>query len=275
MRRSLGKFLTTTSRRRGPGAAAWSFASLLILVACSAADARADAPLEKQTEQFLPLQPGAAVKLVNIDGAIQVFAWREPRLRLATLRRAYTAARLQQLGLTTETRGNQVIIQTVMPEVHGLFADRSGTIDYTVTVPETTPLRLKLRTGEITLHDLRGGSAQIELGNGRLTAWNCFARVEAHAGTGTMQAFFPWWENLAAAFDYHIGYGRLDLRLPPEARFRIEAETADGGIHDEFGLPVRRETQRGQSLRGATEPDPPLSLGLHIRLGNISIDKLR
>ena len=274
MRRSLGKFLTAAPWHC-PGAGTRNFASLLIVVVGVAASARADEPLEKQTEQFLALRPGAAVTVVNVDGAIEVFAWREPRLRLATRRRAYTAQRLQQLGLTTETQADGVIIRTVMPAVRGLFADRSGTIDYTVTLPEMTPLRLKLKTGEIILHDLRGGSAQIELGNGRITAWNCFARVEAHARTGTLQAFFPRWENLAAAFDYHVGYGRVDVRLAPAARFRIEAETADGGIHDEFGLAVVHETERGQSLHGATAPDPPLSLGLHISLGNISIDKTR
>jgi len=237
--------------------------------------ARAEDPLQFATEQFFPFQPGRAVEIENTDGAIHVYTWREPRVRLGVLRKAYTEPRLHQIQVATESRAQSLAIRTIIPAVHGLFADRSGTVEYTVTVPERTRLKLSLKNGAITLHDLRGGTTQIALENGRVTASNCYARVQAQSRTGVLELFLPWWENLPAAFDYQISQGRIVVRLASAARFRIDAETRDGQIHNEFGLGPSRRAGGGETLNGPSAPEPPLSLRLRNGGGNIEIDKFR
>src|SRR5690348_886644 len=86
---------------------------------------RAEDPLQFATEQFIPLQPGRAVEIENTDGAIHIYSWREPRIRLAVLRKAYTEPRLHQIQVATESRAQSLGIRTIIPAVHGLFADRS------------------------------------------------------------------------------------------------------------------------------------------------------
>ncbi len=176
--------------------------------------AQAEDPLHEQTEQFFPLPLDGAITLENTDGSIHVFGWYEPRVRLAVLRNAYTASRLQQIRAETKLAPNSLAVRSVIPPVHGIFADRSGTIDYTLNVPETAHLKLKLTTGEVTLQGLRGGSASIELTNGRITALNCFARVDASSRNGVMEVFFDWWENLPATFDYALQHGRIGAIAP-------------------------------------------------------------
>jgi hypothetical protein len=108
--------------------------------------------------------------------------------------------------------------------------------------------------------------------NGRITAFNCYAQVRARSKNGVMEAFFEWLENLPATFDYALQRGRIGVRLPAGAHFRVNARTGNGRIHQEFRFAAPRNAGSGQSLEAATAPDAPVSLGLSTGGGNISID---
>jgi hypothetical protein len=237
--------------------------------------ARAEDPLQKESVQFFPFASNGAITLENSDGSIHIYGWDEPRVRLAALRKAYTAPRLEEICVETNAEPAALIVRTIIPKESRLFADRSGTVDYTLTVPEPTRLKLKLVNGEIILHDLRGINTDLELVNGRIMALNCYAQVRAHSHNGVMEAFFDWWENLPATFDYVLQRGRIGVRLPAEARFRVKARTGNGAIHNEFRFAAPTEIGPGQTLKAATAPDAPVSLGLSTGGGNISIDAVR
>ena len=237
--------------------------------------ARADDPLQDQVAQFFPLPLDGILTLVNTDGSIHVYGWNEPRVRLAALRKAYTASRLQQIRIERSATPASLTVRTVVPKVRGIFADRSGTVDYSLTVPNSARLKLKMENGEIILEGLRGAGVDLDLVNGRVIALNCFAHVEAHSSTGVMEAFFDWWEELPATFDYALQRGRIGLRLPALAHFRVKAVTDNGRIHQGFGLPATTNAGTGQSLVGETGPNAPLSLSLRTGGGNISLDRIR
>lgn len=209
--------------------------------------------------------------LEHTDGSIHIYGWNEPRVRLTALCRAYTAPRLQQIRVEAKSEPASLAVRTIIPAAPGLFADRSGTIDYTVTVPETAQLKLKLVNGEVTLHGLRGGSADIDLVNGRITAFNCYARVQARSIHGAMDVFYDWWENLPAAFDWAIQHGRLGVRLPIYAHFTVDAETASGRIGNGFKFQPANNGP-GQALKAKTAPDAPVSFVLRSGGGNIRLD---
>lgn len=232
-------------------------------------------PVTEQSEQFFDLPLTGAVNLENTDGTIYVVGWYVPRVRVATVRKAYTTERLHQIRVETTSNSDSLLIRTIIPRNSGLFADRSGTVGYTVTVPESAQLTLKLANGEVNLQGLRGGSAKIELINGRITAIDCFARIDARATTGVMEIFFDWWENHTASFNYFVHQGTIMARLPSAAHFRIDAQTSSGWIHHSFNLPTPTQEGRGQSLVGSNGPGPILSLGLHTGSGNISLDLTR
>jgi hypothetical protein len=236
---------------------------------------RAEEPLHVASEQFFPLPLTGAVQLMNLDGSIQIFGWYEPRVRLAAVRNAYTRARLKEIGIETKATANSLDVRTIIPPAHGLFADRSGTIDYTLNVPETAQVTLRLRDGEIVMQGLRGGNARIELRNGRVFLRNCFARIQAHAVHGAMDVFYEWWENAPAAFDLLLDHGRIGALLPAAAKIQIDATTADGQVGNGFGVVIADSPGPGHAMRGENAPDAPVSLHLRTGGGNISIDSWR
>jgi hypothetical protein len=245
----------------------------LLAVSCPTARADDD-PLQGTTEEFFSLVRAGAVILENTDGSIHVYGWNEPRVRLVALRKAYTESRLHEIRVEANAQPASLTVRTNIPAESGLFADRSGTVDYTVTVPETAQLKLKLVNGDVTLQGLRGGSAHIELINGRITALNCFARVQARAVNGVLEVFYEWWENLPAAFDYALQHGKIAARLPGNARFAVDAATANGWIHEGFKFHLPTNVGPGQSLKAATAPGGVVSLGLRTGRGNINLEAL-
>ena len=248
---------------------------ILLALALAIFSARADEPLREQTEKLYPLPRGGAVTIEGTDGSIHVYGWNEPRVRIVALRLAYTAPRLHEIAVETAAQPASVSVRTHIPPAHGIFADRSGTVDFTIVAPETARLELKLVNGEITLQGLRGGSAHAELVNGKITALNCVARVRAHSVTGALEVFREWWENFPASFDFSVGYGTIRARFPESAQFRVDAETAVGHVSNGFGFKNPARPGRGGKLEAATAADAPVVLHFRTGGGNISIDSFR
>lgn len=237
--------------------------------------APASEPLRESTEEFFFLARDGVLTVENTDGAIRIYGWNEPRVRLVALRKAYSAARLHTIRVETNARPASLVVRTRIPPATGFFADRSGTVDYTITVPETARLeKLYLVNGEIALRGLRGGSANAEIVNGRISALNCFAQVRARAVNGAMEAFFDWWESFPVRVDYAIGHGTIRAKIPRQASLSVDAQTASGHITDQFKLPKEQQGGAGMALRAATATDPTMSLLFRSGGGNISIDAM-
>lgn len=250
-------------------------ASILLALVTSSRPSPGAESISDRREQFFDLPLTGAINVENIDGTIDVVGWYKPRVRLVFVRRAYTAERLEQIRVETVSLPDSLSIRTVTPPVKGLFADRSGTVGYTITVPEPSRLTLKLANGEVSLQGLRGARARVELTNGRMTAINCFAEIEARTTNGLMEIFFDWWENLPASFNYVLGQGRMTAQLPATARFQIAARTNEGRIRNFFGLPAPSDQNRGQTLTAGNGSNPIVSLGMNADHGNISIETTR
>jgi len=86
-------------------------------------------PLQEQAEQFFSLPLDGSISVENGDGALRVVGWYETRVRLATLRKAYTGARLRQIGVVTKAWANALAVRTEVLPARGFFADRSGTLE--------------------------------------------------------------------------------------------------------------------------------------------------
>ena len=246
------------------------------LFAVSTPFALPNEPLQQSTEAFFSFARDGALTVENTDGSIHIYGWNEPRVKLVALRKAYTTPRLHDIRVETNAQPASIAVRTRIPAASGFFVDRSGTVDYTIVVPETARLeKLSLVNGEVVIEGLRGGNANAEVANGKITALNCFAHVRARAVNGAMEALFGWCEELRAQFDYSIGHGTIRAKLPRQTRFSVDAQTAGGNITDQFGLREERRGAAGKALRAATETDAPMSLLLRSGAGNISIDMTR
>lgn len=85
--------------------------------------------MQKAGEEFFPLALDGTITLEHTDGAIHIYGWSEPWVRLVAVRKAYTQPRLEQIRVETKAAPAALTVRTVIPPAAGLFTDRSGTID--------------------------------------------------------------------------------------------------------------------------------------------------
>ncbi len=110
-------------------------------------------PLEQTTEKIYAVDPTVNFSIRNHDGSIRIYASDKPEMRVQVIKKAYSADRLNKIAVDISVQPNSVSIETNFPPTPRWgFFDRSGTVDYTIIVPETCKItRVELINGEVSI----------------------------------------------------------------------------------------------------------------------------
>jgi len=157
-------------------------------------------------------------------------------MTLQAIKRAYSTKRLKQIVVDVSVQPGTVAIETTFPrEPTWGLRDRSGTVDYTIVVPDTANIsRLELANGEISVKEMRGQSVQARLETCQLFMQNCFSTVDVVLGRGTLTLAYEWWEPGKFSVQTKIADGNAWAFLPSDAAFHLIAETVRGKIASDF-----------------------------------------
>lgn len=214
----------------------------LSLIGCGSAT---DRVLEETIEQSYKIEPITSISIRSVDGSIQVYGSAANEMTLQAIKRAYSANRLKQIAVNVSVQPGAVSIETTFPKkpTWGLF-DRSGTVDYTIVVPDTASIsRLELVNGEVSVEGMRGQNVHARLGNGRLFAHNCFSNIDVAVGRGTLTLAYEWWKPGKLSIRANIEKGNAWAFLPSDAAFHLIAETVHGRSASDFAPEGERQAQ--------------------------------
>jgi hypothetical protein len=208
-------------------------ALLLLLNGCGGPDTRV---LEEVVERIYTIEPQAKVSIQNRDGAVSVYGGEPNEIRVHAVKKAYSHERLNQIAIDVSTQPGAVSITTKFPsQPEWGFFDRSGTVSYTIVIPETASISaLELNAGEILLDSMRGSEVHARLNDGRAFVRNCFTDLDVTMKRGTATLTYDWWEQEKFSTQVSVGQGNAWVFLPTEAAFRLVAEAAHGKIANDF-----------------------------------------
>ena len=242
----------------------------LLLVGCRPGN---DCVLEETVEQSYKIEPTTSISIKNVDGSIQVYGSPAREMTLQATKRAYTAKRLKQIAVDVSVQPGTIEVQTTSPgEATWGLRDRSGTVDYTIVVPDTASIsQLELANGEVSIEEMRGQSVHARLGTGRLFAHNCFSNVHATVGRGTLTLAYEWWEPGKFSVQTNIADGNAWGFLPSDFAFHLIAETVHGKIASDF---ISMEDHRAQAMTKVdmlVNGDGETQIKMHATEGNITV----
>lgn len=246
--------------------------SLFALGACGSV--RAGAILEASSEEKFTVGANPTLTVRNTDGRIYVYGADDNEIFVKIHKRAFTQERLDQIAAKISLQGDAMTIDTYYPPVReGLFEDRSGTVEYTVLVPQNcTVTKAELSRGEIHIEGIRGPGVDAHLGNGWINIRSCFTPMRLSLGTGGVDIVYNWWEGLPFSLNADVGEGDVKLHLPPTAALRLDAATQSGHVRNQ----LLEESERGddvQSLNTAIGEGSHVEFKLRTARGNIAITK--
>lgn len=205
----------------------------MVLSGCGSADNRV---LEEVVEQVYSVEPKANVSIQNRDGAVLVYGSDANEMRVLAVKKAYSRERLNQIAIDVSTKAGAVSVTTRFPpQPKSALSDRSGTVDYTIVVPETASISaLDLNAGEVLLDSIHGPEVRARLNDGRIFARNCFTNLDLTMNRGMLTLGFDWWEQEQFSTQVNVGQGNAWVFLPTEAAFHLIARAAHGKIANDF-----------------------------------------
>lgn len=237
-----------------------------------AATASADR-LQESFDRILEVRAGTPVSIDNVNGRIIVTTWDQPRVRIHAVRKAEAREALDKLTVDVRQTGDGVLIETRMPrrDNGGFFDmlfgnDGNASVDYDVTIPRASDLKVENTNGGITASDV-SGTINLATTNGRIEALRCSGTINAGTTNGSIKA-----ELVAVAsgkpMKFETTNGSISLAVPPSFAADVEAETTNGSIRTD--LPVTTKSFSRRELRG-TINGGGAQLGLYTTNGSIEV----
>ena len=219
---------------------------LIPVVFCIAALAVSAETLKENFDQTYPLAAGGRVSLSNVNGGVLVNVWDQATVRVQAVKEAESREALDKLRIEVKAATGRVEIETRYPEgSHGHLS-----VEYTLTVPKGAALdKFELVNGSMTVSGL-GGEVNAELVNGEAKLTGLAGNVSVEAVNGAVKVEL---EKLDARQRVKLETvnGPIELQLAPGVAADVEAETVNGHLSNDFGIPVNKHEYVGADMNGS------------------------
>ena len=232
--------------------------------------------LEDVVERRFPLDPSGTFSLRAIDGTVEIFGSDSREVKIVATKKAFSLERLNAIVIRVDARPDAVNIETTPPPTpRHRFSDRSGTVEYTINIPQTARItRVELPNGELVIDGMRGASIAACLGRGQLAIHNCFCDQTIHVNQGGLNVFFDWVEERPITIEAEMDDGNVLARLPTEATFQLHAVTKQGHVSSDFSSMEARKRGDVSEINEEIGDAPATKLKLRAADGNIHISEM-
>src|SRR5437763_16695973 len=192
--------------------------------------------LEDVVERRFPLDPAGTFSLRAIDGTVEIFGSDSREVKIVATKKAFSLERLNAIVIRVDARPDAVNIETTPPPTpRHRFSDRSGTVEYTINIPQTARIaRVEMPNGELVIDGMRGASIAASLGRGQLAIHNCSCDHTIHVIRGGLNVFFDWLEERPIAIEAVIEDGNILTHIPTDATFQLRALAKQGHVSSDF-----------------------------------------
>ena len=232
--------------------------------------------LEDVVERRFPLDPSGTFSLRAIDGTVEIFGTDSQEVKIVAVKKAFSPERLNAIAIRIDARQNAVNIETTPPPApRHQFSDQSGTVEYTINIPQTARIaRVELPTGELVIDGMRGASIAASLGSGQLVIHNCFCDQTIHVNQGALNVFFDWMEEHPISIEAKIEDGNLSARLPTDAAFHLHAVAKEGHVSSDFSPMGTRQRGDDSEINEVIGDGPATRLTFRAGEGNIHVSEV-
>ena len=230
--------------------------------------------LEDVVEKRFPLDPSGTFSLRAIDGIVEIFGTDGREVTISATKKAFSSERLNAIAIRIDAHSNAINIETTSPpEPRHHFMDRSGTVEYSIKLPQTARIaHVEMPKGELVIKGMRGPSITASLGTGQLVTQNCFCDQTIHVKQGALNVFFDWSETRPISIDAAIADGNALARIPADASFQLHAVAKQGNVRSDFTQ--SRKQGDASEINEVIGDAPAAKLNFRADDGNIHISEV-
>lgn len=216
------------------------------------------AAAQDQTETFeqsYPLAANGRVSVSNVNGSIVIEAWDKAEVRLVATKIADSKETLAEVNIRVDARADYFSVETDYGDWNSSrdagrgWKNRRLEVQFRLQVPRTAVLNeIQTVNGSVTVADFVNYT-KISAVNGNVSATNLRGAANLSTVNGEVAADFDRLEA-GGRISLSTVNGRVNLVIPSDANATVRADSLNGSISNEFGLPVRKGQYVGRDLYG-------------------------
>ena len=205
-------------------------------------------------EQVYPLNANGKVSVSNVNGSITIETWDNPQVKLEYVKTGNSKESLAQVDVNIEARQEAFSVETNYDSYDARKRKNYGSgdrtqVEYRLTVPRTAVLdEIETVNGSITISNAVN-TTKASAVNGQVKANNLRGTTDLSTVNGTVDANFDQLEK-GSKISLDTVNGTVNLTVPSDADATVKADTVNGKIDNDFGLPVRKGKYVGKDLYG-------------------------
>jgi DUF4097 and DUF4098 domain-containing protein YvlB len=205
-------------------------------------------------EQTYPLSPNGKVSISNVNGSIVIDTWDRNEVKLEAVKTADDKERLADVEIRIDARKDSISIETnydSWKRNNGNGWKNYGklNVDYRLTVPRNAVLdEVETVNGSVNITG-SNNLTKASTVNGQVIATNLRGTAELSTVNGTIEANFDQLQS-SSRINLDTVNGQVNLVIPSDANATVKADTLNGRIENDFGLPVRKGEYVGRDLYG-------------------------
>lgn len=206
-------------------------------------------------EQTYPLSANGRVSVSNVNGSITIDTWDRKEVKLEAVKTADTKEGLSEVEIKIDARADSLNVETNYDNWKRDGGNRGWknynkrTVEYRLTVPKNAVLdEIETVNGSVNITN-SNNLTKASTVNGQVTATNLRGTAELSTVNGTVEANFDQLQS-SSKISLNTVNGQVNLVIPSDANATVKADTVNGSISNDFGLPVRKGQYVGRDLYG-------------------------
>lgn len=208
-------------------------------------------------DQTYPLNANGRVSVSNVNGSIVVEAWDRNEVRLEYTKSADSRERLADVEVRIDSSPERFRVETDYGSWHdrkgdGMWRNRNNgklTVEYKLTVPRGAVLNeIETVNGSVRVSNFTN-ITKVSAVNGSVNASNIRGTASLSTVNGEVMAEF---DQLTSGTKINLDTvnGKVNLTIPSDSNATIKADSLNGVISNDFGLPVHKGKYVGRDLYG-------------------------
>lgn len=209
----------------------------------------------EKMEQSYPLNANGRVSVSNVNGSIVVEAWDRNEVRLEATKIADSKEALADVDIKVNSRPDYFSVEADYDtwkregDNRTWKNNRKLEVQFRLSVPRGAVLNeIETVNGSVTVSNFVNNT-KISAVNGNVTATNLRGAANLSTVNGEVQADFDRLET-GSRINLSTVNGRVSLVIPSDSNATVKADSLNGAITNDFGLPVRKGQYVGRDLYG-------------------------
>ncbi len=208
----------------------------------------------ERIDKTYPFSPTGKINISNVNGSITIETWDNPQIKFEAVKIADSRERLADLEVKIDATENSFDVEADYGNWKNKDRNnwnRNGKliVNFRLTVPKTAVLdEIQTVNGSVSITNSMNFTKASAV-NGSVKATNLQGNAELSTVNGTVEADFDRLQS-GNIISLDTVNGKAILTIPSDANATVRAESVNGSITNDFGLPVRKGKYVGRDLYG-------------------------